>query len=89
MVSPEDMVALHPLLDPTGIVGGLHIPSDGFVLTNHCSVWPTLYSHSVWCVVCGSVSTVSKIRLNPTDVQSPTLFLFLFPPLFLSLTSDL
>ena len=52
MVSPEDMVALHPLLDPTGIVGGLHIPSDGFVLTNHCSVWPTLYNRGVWCVVC-------------------------------------
>ncbi|HVV24840.1 MAG TPA: FAD-dependent oxidoreductase [Pseudonocardiaceae bacterium] len=29
LVSPEECVRLHPLLDPAGLLGGFHIPSDG------------------------------------------------------------
>ncbi len=29
LLSPEECAALHPLLDPAGILGGFHIPSDG------------------------------------------------------------
>jgi glycine cleavage system aminomethyltransferase T/glycine/D-amino acid oxidase-like deaminating enzyme len=29
LLSPEECVALHPLLDPSRILGGLHVPTDG------------------------------------------------------------
>ena len=29
LLSPEECVALHPLLDPTRVLGGLHVPTDG------------------------------------------------------------
>ena len=29
LIGPEECAALHPLLDPTRLLGGLHVPSDG------------------------------------------------------------
>jgi glycine cleavage system aminomethyltransferase T/glycine/D-amino acid oxidase-like deaminating enzyme len=38
VLSPEECVALHPLVDPERILGGLHVPSDGLAKASRAVV---------------------------------------------------
>jgi glycine cleavage system aminomethyltransferase T/glycine/D-amino acid oxidase-like deaminating enzyme len=38
VLSPEECVALHPLVDPQRILGGLHVPSDGLAKASRAVV---------------------------------------------------